>query len=191
MPRNRQHIPKAEREAAVVGQAVELFVTNGYRGTSITSVGRAAGIAAAAVHWYFPTKDDLFAAALSSIFETARDQVEADPAIGGDPRDELVALLAEVQPYRALHREAYERMAESESVCAAYQHVHQWMEQRLFAAIASRLPEGADIDLVADVAHVLFEGILVSTRRLDRPLGDLIDLIIDSLVAAAIAKVPR
>ncbi|MCP2321261.1 transcriptional regulator, TetR family [Nocardia amikacinitolerans] len=191
MPRNRQQIPKAEREAAVVEHAVELFAANGYRGTSVAAVGRAAGIAPAAVHWYFPTKDDLFAAALTSIFAAARATVEADPELGGDPRNELVGLLAAVQPYRALHREAYERMAESESVRIAYEQIQRWLEERLFAAISNRLPKGADVALIADAGHVLFEGVLVSTRRLDRPVGDLIDLVTDALVASATAKAAR
>ncbi|RYF61886.1 MAG: TetR/AcrR family transcriptional regulator [Comamonadaceae bacterium] len=190
MPRNRQQIPKEEREAAVLDEAVNLFAECGYRGTSVAAVGRAAGIASAAVHWYFPTKDDLFAAALTSIFTTARERIE-DAAVEGDPRDELVALLAELQPYRALHREAYERMEGSESIRIAYEQVQDWLEERLFAAISNRLPSGADVELIAEAAHVLFEGILISMRRLDRPIGDLIDLLTDSLVAAAIAKSSR
>ncbi|MEU5764095.1 TetR/AcrR family transcriptional regulator [Nocardia sp. NPDC047648] len=170
---------------------MELFSANGYRGTSMAAVGRAAGIAAAAVHWYFPTKDDLFAAALSSIFGEARERVEADPEIGGNPRDELVGLLVAVEPYRMLHREAYERMAESESVRIAYERIQQWMEQRLFASLASRLPVGSDVGLIADAGHVLFEGILVSMRRLDRPIGDLFDLVADALVAIAATRVAR
>ncbi|WP_067840405.1 TetR/AcrR family transcriptional regulator [Nocardia lijiangensis] len=170
---------------------MELFAANGYRGTSVAAVGRAAGIAPAAVHWYFPTKDDLFAAALTSIFATARHGVEADPELGGDPRNELVGLLVAVQPYRALHREAYERMADSESVRVAYEQIQRWLEERLFAAIANRLPEGADVALIADAGHVLFEGVLISSRRLDRPIGDLIDLVTDALVASATAKAAR
>ncbi|MEV0342540.1 helix-turn-helix domain-containing protein [Nocardia sp. NPDC050713] len=170
---------------------MELFAANGYRGTSVAAVGRAAGIAPAAVHWYFPTKDDLFAAALTSIFATARHSVEADPELGGDPRNELVGLLVAVQPYRALHREAYERMADSESVRVAYEQIQRWLEGRLFAAIANRLPEGADVALIADAGHVLFEGVLISSRRLDRPIGDLIDLVTDALVASAAAKAAR
>nr|WP_250775679.1 TetR/AcrR family transcriptional regulator [Rhodococcus wratislaviensis]GLK33324.1 putative transcriptional TetR regulatory protein [Rhodococcus wratislaviensis] len=191
MPRNRQQIPKEEREAAVLDEAVTLFAECGYRGTSVAAVGRAAGMASAAVHWYFPTKDDLFAAALTSIFSTARERIEEDPAVAGDPRDELVALLTELQPYRALHREAYERMEESESIRVAYEQVQDWLEERLFAAISNRLPPGADVELIAEAAHVLFEGILISMRRVDRPTGDLIDLLTDSLVAAAIAKSSR
>jgi AcrR family transcriptional regulator len=136
VPRNRQQIPKAERESALLEQARELFIAKGYRGTRIAEVGQAAGIASAAVHWYFPTKDDLFAVALRAV----------------------------------------------------YSGLLQWLEDLLLQAISIRLPEGADTGLIADTAHVLFEGMLISARELDRPVGDLIDMVIDALVATAVAK---
>ncbi|WP_316574201.1 TetR/AcrR family transcriptional regulator [Nocardia canadensis] len=185
MPKNRQEIPKAERQAELVAQARELFVGNGYRGTSVAAVGRAAGIAPAAVHWYFPTKDDLFAAVIASIFEAERARVEADATLSGDPRAELVALLVRMEPYRALHRVAYERMEETATLRAVYEQMRDWLEQRLFAAMSERAGGGADLASVADLAHVLFEGLLVSVRRLDRPTDELIDLLIATLVAAA------
>ncbi|PEG33376.1 hypothetical protein CQY20_31120 [Mycolicibacterium agri] len=59
MPRNRRSIPRADREDAIVAKVRELFIAKGYRGTSIADVARAAEVAGNAVHWYFPTKDDL------------------------------------------------------------------------------------------------------------------------------------
>jgi hypothetical protein len=87
-----------------------------------------------------------------------------------------------------LHREAYERMEESEALRALYLGLLEWLEDLLLQAISARLPEGADTDLIADAAHVLLEGMLISVRELDRPVGDLIDMLIDALVATAVAK---
>lgn len=185
MPKNRQDIPKAERESAVLEQARALFVEHGYRGTSVAAIGRAAGIAAAAVHWYFPTKDDLFAAVIDAIFSEERARIESDPEIAGDPRDELVGALVAMEPYRGLHREAYERMDSSEAVREVYGRMQEWFDGHLLAIISSRAPEGADVGLIADTAQVLLEGLLISVRRLDRPTGALIDLLTDALVAAA------
>ncbi|MFF7458481.1 TetR/AcrR family transcriptional regulator [Kitasatospora sp. NPDC008115] len=188
MPRNRQQIPKAEREAVLVESAWELFAAQGYKGTSLAEVGRVAGVAANAVRWYFPTKDDLFAAALDRTFLRERERVEADPAIGGDPRRQLVACLVDLEAHRGLHREAYDRMGESPALADAYVRMQEWLEGRLLAAVADRLPEGADVAPVADLAHVLFEGLLVSTRALDRPTGELVDLLMEALVAVAAAR---
>ncbi|MEV6973168.1 TetR/AcrR family transcriptional regulator [Kitasatospora sp. NPDC093806] len=188
MPRNRQQIPKAEREALLVESAWELFATRGYKGTSLAEVGEAAGVAANAVRWYFPTKDDLFAAALERLFLRERERVETDPAIGGDPRRQLVAFLVDLEAHRGLHREAYDRMGEAPALADAYSRMQEWLEGRLLAAVASRLSEGADVAPVADVAHVLFEGLLVSVRKPDRPAGELVDLLVEALVAVAAAR---
>jgi AcrR family transcriptional regulator len=185
MPRNRQQIPKAEREAALVEQARELFIAKGYRGTRVAEVGRAAGIASAAVHWYFPTKDDLFAAVLEQVFGEAIAEVEASDRA---PRDRLEAFLSKTKGYRVLHRQAYERIEESEALRGVYTELLRWLEDLLLQSISERLPEGVDTDLIADTAHVLLEGMLVSVRELDRPVGDLIDMVIDALVATAVAK---
>ena len=185
MPRNRQQIPKAEREAALLEQARELFIAKGYRGTRVAEVGRAAGIASAAVHWYFPTKDDLFAAVLEQVFGEAIADVDASDLAA---RDKLEAFLSKTKGYRVLHRQAYERIEESEALRAVYQGLLQWLEDLLLQAISARLPEGVDTDLIADTAHVLLEGMLISARELDRPVGDLIDMVIDALVATAAWK---
>ena len=185
MPRNRQQIPKAERESALLEQATQLFTAKGYRGTRVAEIGRAAGIASAAVHWYFPTKDDLFAAVLERVFGEAIAEVEASESA---PRDRLEAFLSKTQGYRGLHREAYERMGESEALRSLYLGLLQWLEDLLLQAVSARLPEGADTDPIADTAHVLLEGMLISVRELDRPVGDLIDMVIDALVATAVAK---
>lgn len=186
MPRNRQQIPKADREAEVVHHACRLFRENGYRGTTMADIARAAGIAPAAVHWYFATKDDLFAAALREVFLSVRHRVETDPLLAGVPRNELVAFLKENLAYRTMHREAYERTEASDELKDVYAQLQGWLDRRLLDAISSRLPDGTDVGLISDVAHVLFEGLLVSLRRLDRPIDDLIDLLIDALAASAV-----
>ena len=188
MPRNRQQIPKAERESALLERARELFTAKGYRGTRIAEIGRAAGIASAAVHWYFPTKDDLFAAVLERVFSEAIKEAEASDHA---PRDRLEAFLLKTQRYRLLHREAYERMEESEALRAVYLGLLQWLEGVLLQAVSARLPAGVDTDPIVDTAHVLLEGMLISVRKLDRPVGELIDMVIDALVATAVAKSGR
>ncbi|MZG16361.1 TetR family transcriptional regulator [Streptomyces sp. SID5914] len=182
MPRNRQQVPKAERQSAIVEQAATLFAVRGFRGTSVAEVGRAAGVASAAVHWYFPAKDNLFAAVLREGFTAQRASVEA---ASDDPRRQLVDFLAGLEPYRALHREAYERIEDSEAVREVYLELQSWLDGRLMAIIADRAPDGADLRLVADTAHLLFEGLLISVRKLDRPVGEVIDMLVALLVAAA------
>lgn len=186
MPRNRQQIPKAERKAAIVEHARELFIANGYRNTRVAEVARAAGLASAAVHWYFPTKDDLFAAVLHQVFGGATAEVEAEQF--DSARDKLEAFLSRTQGYRLLHRQAYERMEESEALESVYVDLLRWLEELLLQAISERVPPGTDTQPVADTAHVMLEGMLMSVRKLDRTVAELIDMAIEALVATAVAK---
>lgn len=134
------------------------------------------------MHWYFPTKDDLFAAVLSQIFDEARAEID-DLDIGAG--EKLVRFLENTNVYRVIHREAYERMAESESLRAVYSQTAEWLESQLLCSVRERLPPGHDTNVIADLAHVLFEGLLVSQRHLDRPIGEIVGLLIDALVASA------
>ncbi|GAT16752.1 TetR/AcrR family transcriptional regulator [Mycolicibacterium thermoresistibile] len=190
MPRNNQTVPKAEREAAVLMRAVELFKAYGYRATSIAAVAKAAGLAPAAVHWYFPTKDDLFAAVLRHMIGETQRRIESDPDVAGDPYLELTTFLDLLAPYRSLHREAYERMDDSAALHAVYTETHDWLQERLMAVVSPELPADVDPAHVVDVANFFFEGLLVSVRRVDKPAAHYIDLVTSAVVGAAAAR-PR
>ena len=66
--------------------------------------------------------------------------------------------------------------------------MQNWLDEHLLVIIGNQLPAGADTSLIADTAHVLFEGLLISSRRLDRPTSDLVDLLTEALVAVAKTK---
>ncbi|WP_348730473.1 helix-turn-helix domain-containing protein [uncultured Mycolicibacterium sp.] len=187
MPKNRQEVPLAERRTLIVDEARRQFSDTGYRGTTVTSIAKALNLTSAAIHWYFPTKDDLFAAAFAAIFQEATARVLSNTESHGDPRGELIGVLEEMHPYKGLFREAYERMTSSPPLLGLYAEVMDWVDQRLIAAISHRAPDG-DIALLADTAHVLLEGLLVSVRELARPMAEMIDLLIDPLAAAAAAR---
>ena len=54
----------ADRRRAILTAARESFAAQGYKGTTMRGVARAAGVDAALVHHYFGAKEDLFLAAL-------------------------------------------------------------------------------------------------------------------------------
>ncbi len=168
-------------------EARRQFSDTGYRGTTVTSIAKALDLTSAAIHWYFPTKDDLFAAAFVAIFQEATARVLSHLESQDDPRGELIGVLEEMHPYKGLFREAYERMTSSASLRGTYAEVMDWVDQRLIAAISRRAPD-ADVGLLTDTAHVLLEGLLISVREVDRPMAEMIDLLIDPLAAAAAAR---
>jgi AcrR family transcriptional regulator len=87
VPVNRQTIPRAEREAAILDAALREFATVGYDAATMASIARAAGMTSANVHYYFATKEVLLAQVVRRAY------------------DDLFALLAE-EPDAAerLHR---------------------------------------------------------------------------------------
>jgi TetR/AcrR family transcriptional regulator len=59
-----------ERRKQLVAEAVRAFGMHGYEGTSLEEVAAAAGVRKQSLLYYFPTKDDLFAACVEQL--TAR-----------------------------------------------------------------------------------------------------------------------
>ena len=163
-----------------MAKARDLFVTKGYRSTSVADVAGAAGVAGNAVHWYFPTKDDLFAAVLDSLFT---DLERAAAAVDGPPKQRLVQVWDSNQRFRGLHRDAYERMASSEAVRRVMARAQGWLNQLLLAAVESELPEGTDLGPVADFAQVLVEGMCVSERPAEQSVEEFVDTLVEALVA--------
>ncbi|MGE0220405.1 TetR/AcrR family transcriptional regulator [Mycolicibacterium sp.] len=165
--------------------ARDLFVAKGYQATSVADVARAAGVVGNAVHWYFPTKDDLFAAVLASIFADHKSAAETDSA---SPRDRLIATLSANQQLSGLHRDAYQRMENSGAVRAVYTEAQGWLHQLLVQAIESELPEGAGIGAVPNFAQILVEGMCVTDRSAEGSVHEVVDLLLEALVALATAR---
>jgi AcrR family transcriptional regulator len=182
---NRRGIPREERLDSVVAAARHRFETLGYKGTSIGDVARDVGVNTGSIHWYFPSKDDLFAAVLRRIAEESRASVDADLASGVAPMDALVRFLTSAERYRGIHVDAHDRVAESSAVSDVHDELHQWLDELLLAIVQPRLGPSRDVGLIADTAHVVFEGLLGSTMRRDRPFEEIVQFLVDMLVAAA------
>ncbi len=60
---------RQERLAAIMAAAEQEFAINGYRGTSTSAIARTAGLAKAQVHYYFPSKEDLYRELLLTVID--------------------------------------------------------------------------------------------------------------------------
>ncbi|MCW8884817.1 MAG: TetR/AcrR family transcriptional regulator [Motiliproteus sp.] len=67
---------RRERRAAILAAAEHQFALNGYKGTSTSAIAKAAGLAKAQIHYYFPSKDDLYIELLSTIAAEWNDSLE-------------------------------------------------------------------------------------------------------------------
>lgn len=82
----RQLSTAAERREVLIEAAFQVFAERGFHGTPTTAVAQAAGISQAYLFRLFPTKEDLFVAAVERCYErlaeTMRDGAESARAAG-------------------------------------------------------------------------------------------------------------
>jgi AcrR family transcriptional regulator len=69
VPVNRQTVPRAEREAAILEAAAAEFTAEGFDDAKIAAIARRAGMTSANVHYYFESKDALVAAVAARAYE--------------------------------------------------------------------------------------------------------------------------
>ncbi len=193
MPKNRRNVPREERVEEIVAAATARFVEHGFRATSVSDIARDVGIASGAVHWYFPTKDDLFAAVFSNVIQTDKPGDANGEALqgpipgvenGADPEAMLVAYLMDREPFKLLHHDAHTLLEQSEAVSQVHDQMHQQLNAMLLEAVANRAPQGTNLGSITDTAHYLLEGIL-STPKRKQSIEEVISFAVDALVAAA------
>ncbi len=180
MPKNRQHLPRSERIAPIVAAARQLFIANGYDGTTMADVARQVGLAPAAVHWYFKSKDDLFAAALIDLVDSMKQSV--DEQAPSNPREHLTLILETIEPYRAAHTSVLARIDESPALAKVYDYVYEWIDPVFLAAARPSFDEAADSEQILDLAHVVLDGNAAAYRR-GRSFSSIVDFLLNSAVA--------
>ncbi len=98
----RQRVPAAERRDALITAAIEEFALSGLHGTPVDRIARRVGVAQPYVFSLFPTKRDLFLAAVERGFQMVMDlfaeraaEFKLQHADGNYPREELLGWLGD------------------------------------------------------------------------------------------------
>ena len=180
MPRNRPDRSREDKTAEIVAIARQLFLEQGYDGTTIAAIAREAGIATNVVHWYFATKDDLFVAALESL--QSEDLEEAQERLSrstpGQEEKVLEALLTEFV-WRRLDRYGliatlHERSHVSSVVAEFHERAHGRYADYLGRAIDRCPVPTRDRKLVVEALITAVEGLVMhraSKREAKRMMG--------------------
>lgn len=140
----------AERRSALLEVAGSLFAAQGFAGTSIAQICKAAGVSSGQLFHYFPSKDALFAALFEGDAAEARAVFEE---LSGGP-DALAALLEAV---RRLAGPAGEvrvgalvldliRRVESDATLAASLVAEDEVKQAGLAALVARAQRAGQVD---------------------------------------------
>lgn len=90
-PERRAGRPVDEaKRASVLNAAQQLFMTNGFAGTSMDAIAEAAGVSKLTAYKYFGSKHELFAAAVASKCGSAFASLNIDHLAGRPLRDRLI-----------------------------------------------------------------------------------------------------
>jgi AcrR family transcriptional regulator len=91
-PPARTRLPAAERRAAIVDAALEVFGKRSYAGATTAEIGRAAGVSEPILYRHFASKRDLYCACLEAMASRLRETSEAIIAAEPDPREWTFAI---------------------------------------------------------------------------------------------------
>lgn len=187
MPRNRQQIPREERTEELLTAATELFLRRGYAGTTIADVSAAAGVAPANVYWYFPSKDDMFAAVMDRMLR--RETRALDHELRDlDPMSALLRGLSDMRAFRSLHLAMHHRMQESDPVRESHDRFLTWIRSNV-ERLLDQNADVADPAMVCDIVVALFEGATVGSETGMRPARDMIGFTLNTLLREKTAVV--
>jgi AcrR family transcriptional regulator len=148
----RQRVPAAERRDALISAAVHEFAQGGLNGTPVERIARRVGVAQPYVFSLFPSKRDLFLAAVARGFErTAQlfERAAEDFAAGRGPADSKDAIEAMGRAYVEMLSSEQERdwlLLQHQAYAACHDEVVRESVRDLYAALvahAQRL-SGAD-----------------------------------------------
>lgn len=94
MPRTKEQFQgiREEKKALIMRVALELFATNGFHGTTISSIAEKAGISKGLVYNYFDSKEDLIRVIIYSGLESIGDLMDPnhDGVITGEEMENLL-----------------------------------------------------------------------------------------------------
>ena len=88
----RPRLPAAERRAAIVDAALEVFGKRSYAGATTAEIARAAGVSEPILYRHFASKRDLYCACLEAMASRLRETSEAIIAAEPDPREWTFAI---------------------------------------------------------------------------------------------------
>jgi AcrR family transcriptional regulator len=84
---------RAQSRAQILAAARKLFAENGYFNTKVADIAQEASMSQGNLYWYFPSKEDVLKAVLSSGFEHVEDLLKQAARMPGDALHKLDWLL--------------------------------------------------------------------------------------------------
>jgi AcrR family transcriptional regulator len=159
-PATRKATAKEAKQEQILDLAERQLMAGGYGRLSIVGIARELGVAANTIYWYFPSKDNLFVAALQRL---SMRLVQAKPPHAEGFSAQAVWFVDQLAELRPVRIAVHER-ARSSKVVADYEVGFQrQLRGMLEGGLREQLP-AAEVDGAADLFLATVEGLLVTGK---------------------------
>lgn len=165
MPATRPHLDRDAKRSEILDAAEELLLRDGYEATAMAAIARRAGVANAAVYWYFPSKDDVLAAILQRRQERA---LATMPDLATASLDQQVlARLEQLDQVANLTAAVHERASHSAAVARVHEAFHAAVDESLQAGLRRAGLSRRDANRASAAITAMIEGIHLHERERD------------------------
>jgi AcrR family transcriptional regulator len=185
------------REAAVTEAVLAIVAERGLDQVSVREVATAAGVSIGTVQHYFPTKEQMLAAAYTEAVRRIRHRLQA-LRLGPDPRRNLTLVLRQLLPLdeqRTVESHVYLAFAAAAATSASLSTIQQTTLDELHSALTEAFALTWDIPasrsrcrLAAHAVIALADGLALHAITTEgwlgtRQLTRVVDLVLDGLQA--------
>ena len=160
MPSNRPDVAPDVKRQEIRQAARTLFFREGYDQAGMTRIAREAGVAANTLYWYYPGKDELFAAVVGEL---------VDAFLAGlasrDPDESLESTLRwaveTLETARPLIVTVHDKSLTSEAVARVHDHFHQSVEEWMAEVLKKRGMDEDRIPAFINIVTFVVEGLVM------------------------------
>jgi AcrR family transcriptional regulator len=157
LPRTNTTSTRDEKMARIVDAAEAGIARGGYEALSVAAIARELGLAQNAIYWYFPSKDELFVAALQRML----DRIAArKPSRARDTVERILWFTDEFAAVFALAAAMNERARASPVVATFVAELDATIARMLSNALAGSVP-ASELPLAVDAFRATVEGTFV------------------------------
>jgi AcrR family transcriptional regulator len=185
-----QRLPVDERRRQLIDAGSRLFAERSYEDISMQEIARAAGVSKPLLYHYFPSKIDLFKAAVAE--KAAELQALLVPTAEGEPVSQLSGILDAYLGWIEANAETWSKLMRSAAVLPDAGELVEGFRQQTMAMILAQLSPGGEPRPALRTAvrgwlGYLDAAILDWTQRRDLRADQLRDLLIAAFTASLFA----
>jgi AcrR family transcriptional regulator len=188
-----------ERRAQIIEAALACFTRQGYVNTTMDDIAAESGLSKGAIYWYFKSKDDVFQAAFTSMFEAVGAESMAALQACGTAAERLrlgaqtmVNLARDIEGYFALIIEFWAQSENRDQVMGFWAGMLKQYQQVIAAVFEGGIQSGefreVDADALAWMIMTAYDGLAAYDMMIpDLDMDKIGETFIETLLKGLIA----